>query len=120
MGNDEALERVRVLCRALPETTERLSHGTPTFFVRDKRAFVTYVDNHHNDGRQAVWCNAPPGLQQSLIERDPSQFFTPPYVGVRGWVGVRLERDPDWEQVAELIELAYRTAAPKKLVAMLG
>src|SRR3712207_4496404 len=82
------LQRVRRLCLALPEAEERLSHGAPTFFVRGKRAFVSYMDNHHGDGRLALWCNAPPGLQQSLLEEDARRFFVPAYVGVRGWVGV--------------------------------
>ena len=117
---DEALERVRLLCLGLPETEERISHGTPAFFIRGKKGFVIFVDDHHGDGRLALWCNAPPGVQESLIESDAEQFFKPPYVGVRGWVGVRLDRDPDWERVAEIIEDAYRTSAPKRLLVLLG
>jgi hypothetical protein len=113
----DALDRVRQLCLALPETTERLSHGAPTFFVRDKKTFVTFVDNHHGDGRLAIWCHAPLGVQEMLVEQDPERFFVPPYVGHRGWVGVRLERNADWDEVADLIEDAYRMVAPKRLVA---
>jgi len=115
----DALDRVRQLCLALPETTERLSHGAPTFFVRDKKTFVTFVDNHHGDGRLAIWCHAPLGVQEMLVEQDPERFFVPPYVGHRGWVGVRLERNADWDEVADLIEDAYRMVAPKRLVAQL-
>jgi hypothetical protein len=115
----DALDRVRQLCLALPETTERLSHGAPTFFVRDKKTFVTFVDNHHGDGRLAIWCHAPLGVQEMLVEQDPERFFVPPYVGHRGWVGVRLERNADWDEVADLIEDAYRMVAPKQLVAQL-
>ena len=115
----DALERVRQLCLALPETTERLSHGAPTFFVRDKKTFVTFMDNHHGDGRLAIWCHAPLGMQEMLVEQDPERFFVPPYVGHRGWVGVRLERNADWDEVADLIEDAYRMVAPKRLVAQL-
>ena len=112
---DDALERVRHICLDLPETTERLSHGAPTFFVRSKKTFVTFMDDHHGDGRVAVWCHAPAGMQRALVETDPERFFVPPYVGHRGWVGVRLEGDVDWERVAEVIEDAYRMAAPKRL-----
>src|ERR1051326_5250428 len=85
--SDEKLQRVRAVCLALPETNERPSHGAPTFFVRDKRAFVMYMDNHHEDGRLALWCAAPPGEQQTLQAMAPEWFFVPPYVGVRGWIG---------------------------------
>lgn len=116
---EDTYERVRKLCLALPETNERPSHGMPTFFVRDKKTFVTYADNHHHDGILGLWCAAPEGLQSMLVDGDPEQFFVPPYVGHRGWLGVRLDRDPQWTVVADLIEDAYRTIAPKRLVALL-
>ena len=81
---DRVLERVRAFCLALPETSERLSHGAPTFFVRDKRAFVMVPTDHHDDGRFAIWCAAPEGVQAMLVEADPGRFFVPPYVGHRG------------------------------------
>jgi hypothetical protein len=81
---DRALARVRKLCLALPEATERLSHGAPTFFVRGKKAFLMVLDDHHGDGRLAIWCAAPEGLQRALVESDPERFFVPPYVGHRG------------------------------------
>lgn len=114
--NDAPLARVRALCLGLPETEERLSHGEPTFFVRGKKAFVMYVDNHHGDGRLALWCNAPPGAQDALLHADRERFFVPPYVGTRGWIGVRLDRAIDWAEIADLIESAYRMTAPKRLV----
>ncbi|MCC6189370.1 MAG: MmcQ/YjbR family DNA-binding protein [Anaerolineales bacterium] len=86
--------RVRRLCLALPETSERLSHGEPTFFVH-KKVFVMFANHHHGDGRVAVWLPVPAGVQASLIERDPACFFRPPYVGARGWVGIELSRIPD-------------------------
>lgn len=116
---EDTYERVRKLCLALPETNERPSHGMPTFFVRDKKTFVTYADNHHHDGILGLWCAAPEGLQSMLVDGDPEQFFVPPYVGHRGWLGVRLDRDPQWTVVADLIEDAYRTIAPKRLVALI-
>lgn len=113
--NKTALEQVRELCLGFPETDERLSHGAPTFFVRGKRAFVMYMDDHHGDGRLALWCNAPPGAQEGLVHADRRRFFVPAYVGTRGWIGVRLDVAVDWDEIAGLIEDAYRMAAPKGL-----
>ncbi|MGQ0570866.1 MAG: MmcQ/YjbR family DNA-binding protein [Armatimonadota bacterium] len=110
------LARIRKLCLSLPETNERLSHGAPTFFIRDKRAFVMFMDNHHGDGRRALWCAAPPGLQHTLVAAMPDHYFVPPYVGYLGWVGVRLDRDVGWDEVGGVIEDAYLTVAPKKLI----
>jgi len=115
-----ALERLRGLCLALPETSERLSHGSPTWFIREKKTFVTLVDDHHGDGRFAVWCAAPPGDQQLLVDADPERFFVPPYVGHRGWLGVRLDRGIDWEELAGIVEDAYSAVAPKRLLAEAG
>jgi hypothetical protein len=116
---EQPLQRLRALCLALPETTERPSHGEPTFFVRDRKVFVTYSDHHHDD-RLGFWCAAHPGTQQALVASDPERFFVPPYVGHRGWLGVRLDVEGvDWTEIAELVEDAYRMVAPKKLVAEL-
>ena len=116
---DDPLDRLRRICLALPETTERLSHGEPTFFVRDKKTFVMYADNHHDDGRLAFWCAAPARFQSMLVEAEPERFFVPPYVGHRGWIGVRLDRDVDWGEIRAIIDGAYRMVAPKRLVAEL-
>lgn len=113
-----SLERLRGLCLSLPATTERRSHGEPTWFVRDGKTFVTYADRHHDD-RLAFWCAALPGEQEVLVAQDPERFFRPPYVGGRGWVGVRLDVPVDWDHVAELVEEAYRLVAPRRLVATL-
>ena len=110
------LNRIREICLSLPETSERLSHGAPTFFVRDKRAFVMVVTDHHGDGRFAIWCAAAPGTQQLLVDADPERFFRPPYVGHRGWLGVRLDRGLDWDELAGITEDAYAEVAPAKLV----
>jgi hypothetical protein len=114
------LDRVRELCLSLPETNERLSHGQPTFFIRDKKTFVMYLDNHHDDGRLALWCAAPDGMQDTLVASAPEHYFVPPYVGHRGWVGVRLDRDLEWSAVVDAIEWAYLTVAPPKLAAAAG
>ena len=109
------LDRVRELCLSLPEVTERLSHGSTAWFVRAKKTFVMYLDDHHGDGRLALWCAAPPGAQDLLVDGQPEHYFVPPYVGHRGWVGVRLDRDLDWNEIAGAIEDAYLTVAPKRL-----
>ena len=113
------LARVRAICLGLPETSERLSHGAPTFFVRGKRAFVMVLTDHHGDGRFALWCAAPEGMQKMLVEADPKRFFVPPYVGHNGWVGVRLDLPVDWDFVAGLVTDSYRLTAPKRLAVML-
>ena len=110
------LERIREICLALPETSERLSHGAPTFFVRGKRAFVMVLTDHHGDGRFAIWCAAPDGLQSMLVEADPERFFVPPYVGHRGWLGVRLDRLLDWAELTGIVEDAFAEVAPRTLV----
>jgi len=107
-----ALINVRRVCLDLPETTEKLSHGSPTFFV--KKSFVMFHDDHHGDGRLAIWCAAPPGAQELMVESEPDRFFVPPYVGHRGWLGVRLDLDVDWDEVAAVIEEAYRCVAPAR------
>jgi hypothetical protein len=112
------LPTLRRLCLALPETTERLSHGEPTWFVRDKKTFVTYADHHHDD-RLGFWCAAPDGAQAAMVAAAPDRFFVPPYVGHRGWLGVYLDVDVDWDEIADVVEDAYRTIAPKTLVAQL-
>jgi hypothetical protein len=114
----DPLEELRKLCLALPETTERVSHGEPTWFIRDKKTFVMYADHHHDD-RLAFWCAAPPGAQEELVAEEPERFFRPPYVGHRGWLGVWLDVPVDWAEIRAIVTDAYRVIAPKKLVAEL-
>jgi hypothetical protein len=119
VGPDErerTLQRLREICLGLPETSERLSHGAPTFFVREKRAFLMVLKDHHGDGRFAIWCAAADGMQGMLVEADPDKFFVPPYVGHRGWLGVRLDRGLDWDELAGIAEDAYAEVAPAKRV----
>ncbi len=115
-----ALARIRELCLGLPEVTERLSHGAPTFFIRRTRAFVTFHDDHHGDGRLAIWAAAPPDMQRVLVEGAPEHYFVPAYVGPQGWVGVRLDGELPWDEVAGVVEDAWLTRAPKRLAASLG
>ncbi len=95
------IARVRRLCLAMPDVTEKLSHGEPTFFAR-KRTFAMFANNHHNDGHIAVWLAAAPGEQEALIAASPKTYFRPPYVGVKGWVGIELEQIDDEELACHL------------------
>jgi hypothetical protein len=112
-SSEEQVRRVRRICAAMPGTTERLSHGEPTFFVH-KKVFAMFANNHHNDGHIAVWIPLAPGLQPVLIGSAPEKFYRPPYVGVRGWVGVELEQVGD-EELAYLVRQAWQMTAPKNL-----
>lgn len=115
-GDDVSLERVREICLGLPEVVETTS-GRPTFAVR-KKTFVMYMDDHHGDGRLALWCKAAPGAQDVLVQADGERFFVPPYVGAQGWIGIRLDRPPvDWAMVESLIAEAWTMQAPKRLAA---
>jgi len=114
------LDRIRAICLALPETNERLSHGSPTFFIRDTTTFTSFhdVDRHKEQG-PTIWCPAPSGVQEQMVEAEPERFYRPPYVGGRGWLGVRLDVEPDWDEVAGMIEEAFLLVAPKKLAVSL-
>ena len=116
---EDPVARLRAICLALPETTERASHGEPCFFIRGKKQFVSVDDHHHGADRLAFWCAAPAGAQEALIATDPDRFFRPPYVGHRGWIGVRIDTGPDWDEVAEIVRDAYRQVAPKTLISEL-
>jgi hypothetical protein len=105
LDRGKQLARVRRICMSIPGTSEKISHGEPTFFT-PKRVFAMFADNHHRDGRVAVWLPAAPGVQTALIEEAPGIYFRPPYVGVSGWVGVELSKLDD-KQVGALIREAF-------------
>ena len=104
--------RVRAICTALPDTAEKLSHGEAAWFVKG-RQFATMAERHHDD-RVAVWIAAAPGAQEVLVATDPERFFRPPYVGVRGWVGVYLDVPVDWDELASLLADAHRFISEKR------
>ena len=110
------LTRLRAICLALPEAIERETWEIPTFRVREKIFTMFTADN----AMPALWCKAPPGAQTILIEAAPDRFFRPPYVGHKGWIGVRLHGAVDWDEVAQLVQRSYRMTAPKKLSSRLG
>jgi hypothetical protein len=111
-------ERIREICTALPGATERVSHGAPAFFA-GKQFLMLWPDGHHDHGFAHLWCAAPPGAQDELVRSEPDRFFRPPYVGGRGWLGVRLDGNNDWDELTAICEEAFRTVAPKKLIAEL-
>ena len=114
----DPLGRLRKIIAAWPETDERLSHGAPTWWG-GKKTFANFHDDHHGDGRVAVWCKATFEMQSDLVESDPDVFFVPPYVGPSGWVGIRLDRAVDWAMVTALLEEGYRMVAPKRAIKLL-
>jgi hypothetical protein len=125
MGRRE-LDRVRRIALALPEVNERLSHGAPCFFVRDKRPLCYYHDDHRGDGRISVWCPAPSGVQEELVSAEPERFFRPPLSArgtFSGWLGVYLDTSGDntvdWNEIAAILDDAFRILAPKALIAEL-
>ncbi len=118
MATKKPLERVRAICLALPEATEKVAWGEPTFRVKDK-IFAQYEDNHHGSGRIELWCKAPDGLQAVLVAAEPERFFVPKYVGHKGWIGIRMEGAVNWAHVAELLRDSYRMTAPGRLLAQL-
>ena len=109
-------ERLRQICLTLPEAVEKTAWGDPTYRVGDK----IFAMEKRGDGRVSVWCKAPPGSQQVLVGADPELFFVPPYVGHGGWVGMRLDTGPDWQEVATLVARSYRLIAPRRLSKQLG
>ena len=117
-SSKDPLARLREICLALPEATEQVfgGHTTPTWRVRDK-IFAMQSDDERG---MFVSCKAPPGAQAVLVGGDPDRFFAPRYVGPKGWVGIRLDGNPDWSLVQSLIEDSYRLTAPKRLTAQLN
>jgi hypothetical protein len=112
------LPRIRKIIDAWPETNEKLSHGSPTWWG-GRKTFATLADNHHGDGRLALWIKSTPDAQEGLVEMDPVTFYIPPYVGPSGWIGMRLDRRPDWSLVESLLEEGYRSVAPKRALKLL-
>jgi hypothetical protein len=113
MSHADPLSRLRAICLDLPEAIEQETWGDPTFRVREK----IFAMVKSGDGRTSLWCKAPPGAQDVLVGAAPDRFFVPPYVGHRGWIGVRLDDAdaPDWDEVAGLVAESYRMTAPKRL-----
>lgn len=112
-GERPELRRVREICLALPEVSERLSHGSPAWFVRQRKTVAMFLDDHHGDGRLALWCPAAPGMHEAMVAEEPERFFRPPYVGPSGWLGVHLDVDPDWDELTGIVEDAYRQGGPQ-------
>jgi hypothetical protein len=113
MAKKQPLDRIRAIIASLPETSEKLSHGAPTWWG-GKKTFAMYHSGNYDEGRRGVWIKADDGVQESLVESDPDRFYRPKYVGPSGWVGVRLEGEVSWEEVRFLLVDGYRLVAPKR------
>ncbi|MEO1366916.1 MAG: MmcQ/YjbR family DNA-binding protein, partial [Acidobacteriota bacterium] len=107
------LSRLRSIIEAWPETREKISHGSPTWWG-GRRTFARFADHHHGDGRVAVWVKSTFEEQAARVEVNPEIYFVPPYMGPSGWVGCRLDRDLDWAEVEELLLAGYRLVAPER------
>ena len=114
----DPLIRLREIIEVWPETDERISHGSPTFWG-GKKTFASFHENHHGDDRVAVWVKSALEMQADLVDSNPEVLFVPPYVGPSGWIGIRLDRQVDWEMVADLLEEGYRMVAPTRALAQL-
>lgn len=112
------LKRLRAIVSGFPETSERLSHGAPTFWG-GRKTFATFHDGHYDGDRPGIWIKATFEAQRALCESDPETYYVPKYVGPSGWVGVRVRKETDWDRVAEILEMGYRLVAPKRAVAEL-
>jgi predicted DNA-binding protein (MmcQ/YjbR family) len=115
MREEQPIDRLRAICLALPEAVEKEGWGDPTFRVGEK----IFAMEKRGHGRISVWCKAPPGSQMVLVGADPNRFFVPPYVGHKGWIGMRLDDGTDWSEVAEVVRRSYRLIAPKRLAILL-
>ncbi len=122
MSPDPSIElaRVRAICLALPEADERLSHGSPGFFITKGKFFAYFWHNHHGDRITAVHVKTSGREEQAmLIEMDPDFYFSPPYLGPSGWIGMRLDLDDtDWDRVADRIAASWALVAPKRLLTL--
>ena len=109
------LKRLRTICLSFPETSERPSHGESAFFFREKRSFANTDTYHHGADHYGAWIAAPLGAQDVLVRSDPQHYFVPPYVGYRGWIGVTLDNEPDWDEVERIVADAYALVASPKV-----
>ena len=111
------LPRLRKLCLSLPEAHEVEAWGEPTFRVKGKMFAMYAADgNHHGSGRASVWVKSDKENQALMLSAQPEKYFKPPYVGPSGWVGVYLDRSPDWDEVFELLRDGWKMIVPKKLL----
>jgi hypothetical protein len=118
MENPEVEAEVRAICLALPGVTEKLSHGSPAFFA-GKQFVMLWPGGHHDHQFPHLWCAAPEGAQEELVATEPDRFFRPPYVGSRGWLGLRLDGPVDSAELTAICTDAYRAVASRKLIARL-
>ena len=115
-----ARTRIRKICSSFPEA-EVTEHGRHLGFKVRKKTFAYYLDDHHGDGIEGLVCKALPGEQKILIASDPEKFYSPAYLGPKGWIGIRLDLGSvDWKEIEEFAVDSYRLIAPKRLAASVG
>lgn len=112
--SNPALKRLREICLALPQAFEKEAWGECTFRVTAGSMFAMTDNNHHQSGHVAVWVKAPSMVQEILVNSDPRRFFVPPYMGPKGWVGVRLDHKVNWDELAAILKDGYLMSTPKK------
>ncbi|MGO9058953.1 MAG: MmcQ/YjbR family DNA-binding protein [Candidatus Binataceae bacterium] len=113
--SNPGIVRLREICLALPEVFEREAWGECTFRVASGSMFAMTDNNHHGSGHLAVWVKAPEMVQEILVNSDPKRFFIPPYMGKKGWVGVRIDYKVKWDQVAAILKDGYLMSTPHKV-----
>jgi hypothetical protein len=100
---------VRRVALSLPETTEKLSYGTPGFRVRDK----LFTRIREEGDVLVVWCWEL-DEKDALIASEPDKFFTTPHYDGHATVLVRFAA-VDLDELTELLTESWRIRAPKKL-----
>ena len=113
--SNPALAKLREICLSMPDAFEKEAWGECTFRVTGGSMFAMTDNNHHGSGHLAVWIKAPAMVQEILVNSDPKRFFVPPYMGKKGWVGVRIDYKVKWDQTAAILNDGYLMSAPRQV-----
>jgi phosphoribosylglycinamide formyltransferase-1/phosphoribosylamine--glycine ligase/phosphoribosylglycinamide formyltransferase/phosphoribosylformylglycinamidine cyclo-ligase len=115
---DADLQRIRAICMTFPEAAEKLSHGSPAFFIEKGKVYAYFWHNHHGDGHTAALVKTSGREEQAmLVEMDPDFYHIPPYLGPSGWIGMELNGDAtDWQRVEDRIAMSWEMVAPRRLL----
>lgn len=115
---DADLERIRAICMSFPEAAEKLSHGSPAFFIEKGKVYAYYWHNHHGDGHTSVIVKTSGREEQAmLVEMDPEFYHVPPYLGPSGWIAMELNGEAtDWDRVGDRIAMSWEMVAPRRLL----
>jgi phosphoribosylglycinamide formyltransferase-1/phosphoribosylamine--glycine ligase/phosphoribosylglycinamide formyltransferase/phosphoribosylformylglycinamidine cyclo-ligase len=117
---DAVLAKLRSLALALPRAAERLSHGSPGFFIEGGKFFAYFSHDHHGDRMTFVAVKTTGrDEQEMLMEAAPEVYSWPAYIGPAGWIAIDLAGEVDWKLVEERLKTSWRLVAPKKLAGMI-